>query len=305
MIAGVLITGLVLVLGTVTSVVAEPQTRIPIGWAQIFNNDYIGDGKDRWRSGSYRLSKTYAKDNWSGTRPGVIGDLIEYRFGAEIIAPASLTRQRPQDRPYAGVLSFGVHTHFSQSGVDYSFGVDLFGTGPQTGIDDFQTAAHQVIGATKPQALDGQIGNGLYPTALVEAAREHSFGPNISARPFVELQGGIETFARIGADILIGPLMQDELLLRDTVTGQIIQGSKPDTTGGALVLGADFAYLADSQLLPQNQIEMRTTRSRVRAGYHWQGQRTGLFYGATWMGREFEDQPDGQLVGSIRLQLNF
>ncbi|WP_420862768.1 lipid A-modifier LpxR family protein [Algirhabdus cladophorae] len=284
---------------------AQDSERQLVGWAQIFNNDYLGDGKDRWRTGSYRLSRTMGRDPWAGQRPLAFGDLLEYRFGAEIIAPASLSRQSDRDRPYAGLLSFGVHSHFQRGGADISIGFDLYATGPQTGIDDFQTGAHDLFGATEPQVLDTQIGDGIYPTALAEVAKTYSFGPNVMARPFVEVQGGVETFARLGADVMIGRLGQDELLLRDTVTGQILRGSTPQSTGGAFVLGGDWAYLADSRLLPGSDAAQLKDRGRLRAGYHWQGAKAGMFYGATWLGQEFEDQPEGQVVGSIRLQLNF
>jgi len=48
-----------------------------------------------------------------------------------------------------------------------------------------------------------------------------------------------------------------------------------------------------------------SVRQRVRAGMVYEGDRFGLFYGATWLGREFEAQRESQIVGSVRLSLRF
>jgi hypothetical protein len=43
----------------------------------------------------------------------------------------------------------------------------------------------------------------------------------------------------------------------------------------------------------------------VRAGLHWQGGQSEVFNGLTWLGKEFEEQADDQIVGSINLRLRF
>ena len=50
--------------------------------------------------------------------------------------------------------------------------------------------------------------------------------------------------------------------------------------------------------------ELRT-RSRLRAGFHWDTGRARGFYGLTWLGPEFTGQRTGQLVGSVRLNIDF
>ena len=39
------------------AVPAVAQERVTLGWGRLLTNDAIGDGKDRWRTGSYVLSR--------------------------------------------------------------------------------------------------------------------------------------------------------------------------------------------------------------------------------------------------------
>jgi hypothetical protein len=38
---------------------------------------------------------------------------------------------------------------------------------------------------------------------------------------------------------------------------------------------------------------------------HWQGKKASAFYGLSYLGREFEEQPQGQVVGALNLNLKF
>ena len=125
-------------------------------------------------------------------------------------------------------------------------------------------------------------------------------------RPFLEVRAGIETLARAGVDVTIGEVGRGGLMVRDTVSGQRYRAVAGEFQGAAFVLGADIASVADSHLLPSSSgVTPRDIRSRVRTGVHWQGEKTALFYGLTYLGKEFEDQDSGQFVGSIRLDFNF
>ena len=71
-------------------------------------------------------------------------------------------------------------------------------------------------------------------------------------------------------------------------------------------MGGDIARVADSVYLPQGRgHDLTPHRDRLRAGLRWQGENVWAFYGLTWLGREFETQPESQLVGSVSLRLRF
>lgn len=95
--------------------------------------------------------------------------------------------------------------------------------------------------------------------------------------------------------------------MRDGTSGQryrAVAGS--GTQGYSLMLGGDVARLFDSAyFLPGDAAQPTETRSRLRAGIHWQGARGEMFYGLTWLGKEFTTQPDTQVLGSLNLRFKF
>lgn len=285
---------------------AAAQDRTFLGWGRLFNNDLIGDGHDRWRTGSYTVSLAYGP-SWSGALPTRPGEIVEARFSAEIIAPADLSDPDPDDRRYVGALTVGAHTHFRLGPAETSAGLNLVATGPQTGLGTFQRNIHDWFDLETPEVLDDQIPDNLYPTALVELGRSYRFGEAVVLRPFAELQAGVETYARVGADLAIGQQWLGSLLVRDSSTGQryvTIRGNR--TPGVSFSLGGDIAHVFDSAYLPSDSAAtLDETRPRLRAGVHWQGERADVFYGLTWLGKEFEQQDGTQVVGSLRVNLDF
>lgn len=285
---------------------AIAQDRLTLGFGRMFSNDALGDGQDRWRTGSYMVSWLRGPD-WTGALPGTAGQIIEYRFRGEIVAPSNLRNPDPADRRYAGILSIGMHTHFDWGGVETRLGFDLVGVGPSTGVGRFHRTMHDFFSMPSPAgALATQLGNAIRPTVSAEFGRSFALG-GAEARPFVEAQAGIESFVRVGGDLTFGRFGEGGLMLRDVTSGQRIDGIRgAEGTGLTFTLGGDVAHVLDSALLPGGgAAELRDTRSRLRAGLHWQGELSEVFYGVTWLGREFEDQPEGQVLGSLRVNIRF
>ncbi len=282
--------------------------RVTLGFGRLMTNDVLGDGEDRWRTGSYVFSKLRGRNAWTGQRPTRIGDILEYRIRGEVFSPENLTTPAAGDRQFAGAWSLGVHTHYRTGQTEVSMGADLVITGKQTGLGDMQREFHDVLGVTAASALvlGNQIANGFHPTISTEIARPLRFSDRIMLRPFVEGRAGDETLVRIGADLLIGGVGQKDLLLRDVTTGHLYRGTHVAARGGTFVLGADIAKVESSIYLPASEGYVLTdTRSRLRAGLHWQSGRRSAFYGVTWLSEEFVGQPEGQIVGSARFSWRF
>ena len=94
--------------------------------------------------------------------------------------------------------------------------------------------------------------------------------------------------------------------MRDDFSGQLYDAVGRDDRGLSFLIGADTAKVFHSAIIPANSgLELTDTRDRVRAGVNWQGDRIGLFYGVTWLGKEFVGQSDSQIVGTIDLRLKF
>lgn len=286
-------------------VAAEGRERL--GYGRIFNNDLIGDGQDRWRTGNIASSRVWGL-GWEGRVPEDFGELLELRFNGEIIAPENLSNPAPGDRPYAGALSLGVHTHFHRGPIDYALGADLVVIGPQTGLFDFHDALHDIVGGRElsGQLKRAQVSNEVRPSAVVEAGREIDLG-SARLRPFAEARLGVEDLIRVGADVTFGGVGEGELLIRDPVTGQRYRTIYLPHEGYSFVIGGDFAYVDDSDYLPSGSgVEVKEHRMRLRAGVHWEGRNgTALYYGLTWLSEEFDAQREGQFIGSLRLRLRF
>lgn len=278
-----------------------------LGFGSLFVNDFLGDGYDRWRTGSYGTSRFWGY-GWNGELPQSAGDLLELRVGGEIMAPACLGTHIPLDRPWAGVLTAGLHTQFQRHGTEFAFGGDVLMIGPQTGLNSLQKALHDVIGIEGPsdEVLAHQIPDQWRLRFVGETGRTFDLGGQTSMRPFVEARAGDENLVRAGVDFTIGRFGRGELVSRDWVTGHRYRAGARQEKGLSFVVGADIAKVFSSIYLPEDRgYRLTDTRRRVRAGLHWQGKNHHLFYGLTYLGEEFDMQYQGQLVGAVRLDIRF
>lgn len=282
------------------------QARRFIGYGRLITNDLIGDTQDRWRTGSVASSRIWGPE-WQGELPQTFGRVLEFRFDGQVISPENLRNPAKGDRPYVGELSFGLHTHFRRGGTDMAVGADLSFVGPQTGLDRFQNALHKTLGGNglSGKTRSRQLANDVTPTLVLEASHPitlaHGYG---RVRPFASARWGQETLVRAGADLFIGGVAAHGLMVRDPVTGQSYNVVKDDPAGLSFVVGGDVAWVEDSKYLPNTPVTH--TRKRLRAGVHWENAKgTRLFYGVTWLGKEFAAQREGQVIGSIRLDLHF
>ena len=275
-----------------------------LGAGRLFTNDYFGDGRDRWQSGSYVLSFV-AGERMEGVQP--FGSLREYRFRSSVIASDGFG-PAPGDRPYAGSMSVGVHTHFGTDTTQSRVGVDVTLIGPRTQLSTFQSRMHDALSIPQVRFTDQQLGNETVVGLSGETAEMLSFGEGVTARPFGEVQIGPEDTIRIGADVMISGGLAGDLLIRDVTTGHLYTGiTDPLNTGFSFVIGGDAAYVADSIYLPGGGLAApRSQRTRGRAGVHWHGEGgASVFYGLTYLGPEYEGQSEGQVTGSLKLNFNF
>ena len=280
---------------------------VKLGYGRLVNNDFLGDFKDRGQTGSYVSSRVYGR-SWDGSLPSQMGEILEFRLQADIKSPENLTTPSALDRPYAGSVSLGLHTHYETGGMNVSIGGELVAVGPQTGLDQFQTALHDGIGVAPPSLATktSQIGNKFFPGVIVEMSKAYSLGSRTQVRPFVEGRGGVETLLRAGIDFEIGKLTQGELMVRDGITGQRYRTMNTEGSGVSFVVGFDTAKVGESAYLPANRgLTLSDHRDRARAGIHWQRNKSHGFFGVTYLGREFTSQTSPQVVGSIRLALKF
>lgn len=302
----ILLTALLLLATNLSPALA--QDRVFLGWGRLFTNDALGDGHDRWRTGSSTLSLMWGPRGTmeAPARPGAV---VEFRFATEILAPENLVAPAAWDRRYAGLLSAGVYTHFASGAYEFSAGGGVVAAGPMTGLAHFHDTFHGAFGlaGASRTVRAAQFANALYPVVQLEIARPVALAEGTVLRPFAEARAGDETFLRVGADLLIGPNFSSGVLVRDGATGIPYQtlGNQAGT-GLSFLLGGDTARVFGSAWLPASGGITRTAlRNRLRAGVQWQSAHFGVFYGATWLGPEVTAQPEGQVVGSLQLRVRF
>lgn len=280
-----------------------------LGFGYQVANDFIGDGHDRWRTGSAQASVMFGRD-WNGHLATQYFDTLELRTSAEIAAPDNLDSPAQGDRNYAGVARLGVHSHFNEqlSRANFDIGLGIEVIGPQTKLDELQANFHRLIGSkdASDETRAGQIGDDLSAYGHFEAARTLDLGDSVRVTPFAEGHAGLETFARVGADFELGGLVQDELRVRDYTTGQTYTAIRGTSSALTMIAGADVGYMSDSALMPDDaDYDMIQQRARVRTGVMWRGQQSSASFGVTYLSKEFDNQDEGQLLGSFNLKYKF
>lgn len=278
-----------------------------VGFGWIGSNDAYGDRDDRWRSAALTTSFVFGPKGQTQA-PHRFGEMWELRGRGEVISPADLDNPAADDRAYAAVLAFGAHTHATRGRTDLRLGAELVFIGPQTGLDDLQKTLHaRIPGQPSPEvAQRTQIDNTTRLSLSGEVAHAVPLGAWGRLRPFAEARTGDETFARIGADLIVGRFGESALTLRDTVTGQLYQGTRGTGDGLSFLVGADVAAMGESVYFPENRrAELERVRSRARLGAHWQRGRFSVQYGFTYLAPEFDTQPEGQVLGSASIRYRF
>ena len=280
-----------------------------VGYGRLVTNDLIGDGGDRWQSGSYSASYAFSKNAWDGALPARPGDVFEFRLDASLMSPEYLREPEAGDRPLAGRLRLGVGTQFQFSGLETDMAAYLDLVGPETGLVDLQTGLHDELpGAPTPskRVRDNQVDLDPGLGASVELAKSLSLGSS-TLRPFVAVETGAETFARAGFDFTFGSFGSGGMQTRDMVSGHRYRVIPGEGQGVSFVIGADTTQITDTQLLREKDgVDAEEIRHRARAGVHWQGARGNYFYGLTYLSPETEYQDgEGQVTGSVRLDWQF
>ncbi len=293
---------LVLVLATAPVSAHDAQW---LGVGRLLTNDFFGDGRDRWQSGSHVTS--ILRGHVGADAADIsFAEVLEYRLRTAIIAPDGFGSA--PDRPYVGALSFGLHSHMRHGNSQARVGFDLTVIGPQTGLSRFQRDFHDAFEIEQVRFTDQQLGNNVFLGASAEVAENVQLTPDVSLRPFAEVQYRPEKIIRVGADLIVGGQITEDVVIRDVTTGHLYQGTHSQSAGDySFVLGADVAWIANSAFLPATGLGAASdARGRIRAGVHLQANdHLGAFYGVTYLSPEFRGQSEGQVVGSVTLVFNF
>ena len=257
---------------------AKEKTKL-LGYGLLFTNDFFGDGRDRWRTGSLVSSRVFGRSEMTRTwrRREALNEL---RLFSQIIAPSDLSRNSDSsdagekaglmediDRAYVGHLSIGLHRHFQAGGLAYNFGVDASLLGPQTGLMGLQQTVHSELGQLFPSdfARNTQVSNKFVLGSLTEVAHPSALSPSANIRLFAEVQTGVEDLIRIGLDVGLFGDLSEALLARAPVSGQRYSVIDRAEEGFLLSAGVDLIRVIGSLILSGNAL--RASKYRARKGW--------------------------------------
>ena len=297
---------------------AKEKTKL-LGYGLLFTNDFFGDGRDRWRTGSLVSSRVFGRPEMTRTwrRREALNEL---RLFSQIIAPSDLSRNPDRsdagekaglmediDRAYVGHLSIGLHRHFQAGGLAYNFGVDASLLGPQTGLMGLQQTVHSELGQPFPSDFvrNTQVSNKFVLGSLTEVAQPSALSPSTNIRPFAEVQTGVEDLIRIGVDVGLFGDLSEALLARAPVSGQRYSVIDRVEEGFLLSAGVDVTRVIGSLILSGNALRTSKYRARARVGLNYVKGRWSNFIGWTYLSPEFEQQHTGQLLGSFFIKARF
>ena len=273
--------------------------------SSFLTNDYLGDGHDRWRSGGYTKFFSYEPSaEWDAS--------IDIRMRSEILSPWGSTEQPAnQDRPYAGMLGFGLFLNDYWGPVDYNVGAEALFAGDRTGVQKFQDAFHETFGLDgyTPQAGHDKLENDATGMISVEMARKYTVGDVGAVRPFVMGKFGYEDLLRVGVDVMIGGYGSADRYVRDPISGflQPSSAQRADAmTGVSLLAGIDYSFVGNDYLITDGgSVDFQSGRTRSRLGIQAGLGPMSVFYGATHLSEEFQGQVEGQTVGTLSVEFNF
>ena len=297
---------------------AKEKTKL-LGYGLLFTNDFFGDGRDRWRTGSLVSSRVFGRPEMTRTwrRREALNEL---RLFSQIIAPSDLSRNPDRshardetgltediDRDYVGHLSIGLHRHFQAGGLAYNFGVDASLLGPQTGLMGLQQTVHSELGQPFPSDFvrNTQVSNKFVLGSLTEVAQPSALSPSTNIRSFVEVQTGVEDLIRIGVAAGFFGDLSEAFFARAPVSGQRYSVIDRAEEGFLLGAGVDLTRVIGSLILSGNALRASKYRARARVGLNYVQGRWSNFIGWTYLSPEFETQQTGQLLGSFFIKARF
>ena len=95
-----------------------------LGYGRLVTNDLLGDGKDRWRTGSVSAFRMYVQEDVD-LKHLKLGQAVELRTHFEVVAPSDLQDDSGGDRPWGGAISLGLHSPFHYGSLQMSLGADV------------------------------------------------------------------------------------------------------------------------------------------------------------------------------------
>jgi len=203
---------------------AEEGEGAPRAWAAgiRWENDMVAD-HDRFYTNGAVLSLAHTGRSWAdpvfNRLPWGAGRrTVTYGISQLMFTPEDTSRPIPDpaDRPYAGVLTFGLGLHVERGERYHGLKLLLGVVGPWAGAGETQRGVHRLLGTSIPQGWDAQIRNEPVANLAYEHRRKYRLlgrqeGWGLEFLPVAGVAlGNLFTQAQAGGVVRLGYRIPDD-----------------------------------------------------------------------------------------------
>ncbi|WP_162197192.1 lipid A-modifier LpxR family protein [Loktanella sp. S4079] len=269
-----------------------------------FVNDFVGDGHDRWHTGSYQKSY-YSQGYQLRWLQG-----LELRSRSQIVSPWVSSKQRGGDRPYSTAIGVGGFAHGRISGFETRLGGEILLLGDGTGLEALQRSIHDGLGmedSFDPSRDDiDRVETTVTSRFDLEIARSLRTNEFALVRPYAEITFGGDRYNTFGTDVILGPHASASIWTRDVVTGRLLTPQANDIRGLSIVAGIDVRSAISSIHLPDNGlVNIEPKQFRSRFGIQSSSPFANIFIGQARLSEGFVGQKESQRVGLLSVSFSF
>lgn len=253
---------------------------------------------------------------------------LVYAFGQNIYTPSDTqaTELITNDRPYAGWLYLGFGVVWKDSEVRNSLVLDIGVVGPWSYAQQTQRLIHDLRGLDHPNGWDNQLGNELGVIVVYERMwrwpkHERRSGLDWEVLPHAGIAlGNVRTFANMGAELRFGLNLPDDF--GTAPIGPVATTSTPvDGVQAAdrawfdlglylfarvdgRIVGRDI-FLDGNTFRDSPSVSHEVFVADLSVGTAINIKNTKLAYALVYRTKEFKQQQDAQVFGTVSLNWTF
>lgn len=253
---------------------------------------------------------------------------LVFPLGQNIYTPANTDARALQDddRPYAGWLYLGVGVVWKNADVRNALVLDIGVVGPWSYAEETQRLVHDMRGFDSPQGWDNQLDNELAFTLAYERmwrwpkhARRSGFDWEVLPHAGAAI-GTVRTFANIGSELRFGLNLPDDFGTASigpaAATSTPVDGMQA-ADRSRFDVGLYFFARAEGRAVGRNIFLDGNTFSEshsvghkvfvadLSAGAAVNYKNTKLSYALVYRTKEFDEQEEEQIFGTVSLNWTF
>lgn len=254
---------------------------------------------------------------------------VAISLGQNIYTPddTEATEVLENERPYAGWLYLGLGVVWKDARVKNSLNLNLGVVGPWSLAEESQRYVHEFRHLAFPRGWDNQLRNEVGAVLNYELTwrwpyHERRVGFDYEVLPHAGAAlGNVSTYANLGGEIRVGLNLPDDFgtatIGPSATTPTPVEGGQQADRARRFDIGAYVFARADGRAVARNifldgntfrdsaSVDRKWLVADLSAGVSVNYRNTKLTYAIVYRTEEFEGQEEGQLFGSISLNLSF